>query len=545
MTDPNPNAPRQPSPAPRPAPGVPGEGAGPGERPVDRRPRWGLLLGVAVVTAVVTALVAGLLINIAQRRWEAQQRFVERVAVTEQMIDPSVWGQNWPHQYDTYRRTVDYERTRYGGSDAVPLQKLDENPWLRKMWAGFAFSLDYRESRGHAFMLHDQDHTERVAQRPQPGACLHCHASILPAYRHAGGGLEMEQVMEGFRIVNQMSWNEARNMTDDEGNALVTHPITCVDCHDPNTMALRITRPAFVTGMQALAESDDPVPHLPSVGRWRAGGRRTPYDPNELASRHEMRSLTCAQCHVEYYFTPADAPQGPRQLVYPWHRGLKVEDLEAYYDEIGFSDWTHAITGGGMLKAQHPEFELWSQGIHAQAGVSCADCHMPYERVGAMKISNHHVRSPLLNVAASCQVCHNVPEQELLRRAQTIQDRTYALINRSSVALTSMINAIAAAREAGATDEQLAEALQFQRSAQWRIDYIYSEGSMGFHASQESARILAEALDYARQGEAMAMRLLERGVQPPRLDPERVPVEGVTPEEEAPPGPRTMEEQRR
>jgi nitrite reductase (cytochrome c-552) len=506
--------------------------------------RWRLLLAVVIITAIVTALMAGLLINIAQRRWEAQQRFVPRVEVTEHTIDPAVWGQNWPHQYDTYRRTVDYERTRYGGSDAVPVQQLEQHPWLRKMWAGYAFSLDYWESRGHAFMLHDQDHTERVAQRPQPGACLHCHAAILPAYRYAGGGLAMAQVMEGFRSVNQMNWNAARRMTDSQNNQLVTHPLTCLDCHDPATTALRITRPAFLIGMQALARSDDPVPHLPSLARWRAGDRRTEYDPNELASQRELRSLVCAQCHVEYYFTPQDAPQGPRQLVYPWQRGLQVEHSEAYYDEIGYSDWTHAVTGARLLKAQHPEFELWSQGVHAQAGVACADCHMPYERVGAMKVSNHHVRSPLLNVSASCQVCHNVPERELLRRAHTIQDRAYALIQRSAAALTDMIDAIAAARAVPAADEQLAEALQRQRQAQWRIDYVYSEGSMGFHASQESVRILAEALDYARQGEAVALRLLDRGVALQRLDQQRVPVEGVTPEEVAPPGPRTMEEQR-
>ena len=207
-------------------------------------------------------------------------------------------------------------------------------------------------------------------------------------------------------------------------------------------------------------------------------------------------------------------------------------------------DGTHAATGAGVLKAQHPEFELWSQGTHAQAGVSCADCHMPYERVGALKVSNHHVRSPLLNIAASCQVCHNVPEQELLRRAHTIQDRTYALINRSAEALTAMIDAIVAARATRPDAKKLEEALQLQRKAQWRIDYVYSEGSMGFHAAQESARILAEALDYARRGEGVALRLLDPETPLPAVAPKQLPLEGVTPENAAPPGPRT-EEQRR
>src|SRR5690606_38686961 len=174
------------------------------------------------------------------------------------------------------------------------------------------------------------------------------------------------------------------------------------------------------------------------------------YDPNIDASRQEMRSLVCAQCHVEYHF------KGPgKEVTYPWSKGLRAEQMEAYYDEAGFSDWTHAETGAKVLKAQHPEFELWSQGIHARAGVSCADCHMPYVREGAIKVSNHHVRSPLLNVAQSCQTCHRVSEKELLSRAEAIQDRNADLLRRSESALAALITRLADARHAGATDEQL------------------------------------------------------------------------------------------
>jgi nitrite reductase (cytochrome c-552) len=69
-----------------------------------------------------------------------------------------------------------------------------------------------------------------------------------------------------------------------------------------------------------------------------------------------------------------------------------------------------------------------------------------------------------------------------------------------------MLDAIAAARRAGASAEQLAEAHALQRKAQWRLDFVNAENSMGFHADQESARILAEAIDYARQAERAAAR---------------------------------------
>src|SRR5262249_59971463 len=162
------------------------------------------------------------------------------------------------------------------------------------------------------------------------------------------------------------------------------------------------------------------------IERWRQGKREKNYDPNELATRQEMRSFVCGQCHVEYYF------KGEGKLVtYPWHKGLKVEQIESYYDELQFKDWAHAETGTPILKAQHPEFELWNQGIHARTGVACADCHMPYMRVGALKISDHHVRSPLLNINNACQTCHKWPESELLARAEAIQQRTVALRHRA------------------------------------------------------------------------------------------------------------------
>ncbi len=455
-----------------------------------------LLIGLAVIVAAACVGVLLLLENIATRKREALQYSFQVVQVDESTIDPEKWGQNFPRQYDSYQRTVDIERTRHGGSDAF--QKLDKYPRWRTIFDGYAFAVDYREERGHAYMLQDQKETERVTGFKQPGACIHCHASTVPYYREVGvaGGaadkgphdFNWPAVMKGFEEVC------GKPLTDVHEH--VHHPVSCVDCHDPQSMKLRVTRPGFIHGIQALAMSDDPVLHLPSVERWRKGDRKDPYDPNTMATRHELRTMACAQCHVEYYFKGEG-----KILTYPWHKGLKVEQIEAYYDEVGWTDWTHKQSGAPALKAQHPEFELWSQGIHARAGVSCADCHMPYVREGAVKVSSHHVRSPLLNPAASCQTCHRVSENELVARATAIQDRTMALMERAEIAVVELIEAISAAMKAGASDDQLAEARQLQRKAQWRLDFIAAENSLGFHAPQESARILGEAIDYARQGQ--------------------------------------------
>lgn len=494
----------------------------------------GLLVFVVAAAAFAGGTIATMVLsnNIARRKWEGEHTAARVSEITEATIDPAVWGRSFPRQYDGYIRTVDNEGARFRWSEGRPPEheddsiapgekprskkaesKLESDPRLRTMFDGYAFAIDYRERRGHAYMLEDQRETERVKQRPQPGACLNCHASNVVAYREEGlrcgapGTLEdplhsangLAQLMAGWEQVNPMPYHEATK--------LVNHPVTCLDCHDPQTMQLRITRPAFMEAIANLAASDAPVPHLPSIERWRFGDRRSPYDANELASRQEMRSLSCAQCHVEYYFKGDQ-----KRLTFPWHRGLKVEQMEAYYDDVGWTDWIHARSGTRVLKAQHPEFELWSQGIHARSGVSCADCHMPYRREGAMKFTDHQIQSPMAHVNLSCQTCHSLPEAELVARVDEIQARTKAQLDRAEIAVVELIEAIEAAKTAGATDDQLAAARALHRKAQWRADFMNAENSMGFHAPAESLRILGESIDYARQGilEVERLRLTPR-----------------------------------
>jgi nitrite reductase (cytochrome c-552) len=473
--------------------------------PPRTRRAW-LYAGIVVVSAVAAAGAMYLWQSIYTRKWESRETVFRVVDIPPGTVDPGEWGKNYPRQYDSYRRTVDLDRTRHGGNEAPPVprgeappepQKLELDPRLRVLYAGYPFSVDYREARGHAYMLSDQDLTERTRKFNQTGACLHCHASVLPAYRQKGKEAGVPdtdphgQIMRGFEDVCKMPLADARQ--------LVSHPVACIDCHDPETMQLRVTRPAFLTGIADLARSDDPVPHLPSIGRWREGDKKTPFDPNAEATRQEMRSLVCAQCHVEYYFKPDS-----RLVTYPWHKGLKADQIEAYYEEVGFTDWTHAQAGTPQLKAQHPEFEMWSQGIHARSGVSCADCHMPYQRVGAVKVSDHHVRSPMLNVNRACQTCHRYPEDEIRARVDAVQARTRELLDRAEDACVDLIREIEAAKARGADDAQLAEARKLHRAAQWRADFVLSENSRGFHAPQEAARVLGQAIDLARQGQLKA-----------------------------------------
>jgi nitrite reductase (cytochrome c-552) len=501
-----------------------------------------LLSAVFALTAVAALVVTYLLTSVYERKQEARTPSVRVAELNEISVDPEPWGLNWPHHYDGWKATAGDEF--YGGSSAMPASKLDQQPWLRRLYAGYAFSIDYREARGHAYMLYDQTVTERVTRRSQAGACLHCHASVNVLYRKAGleamgqpaddaalaADFNMPAVIRGFRELSQRPYHEVLDtlsrMPDGTPGDDDAHPVTCIDCHDPGTMALRVTRPGLVLGMQALAESEAAVPHLPSVEAWRRGERSEPFDVNS-SSRQEMRSMVCAQCHVEYYCAAGDT------LEFPWGQGLRAEQLEAHWaaksfpDGSDFFDYRHGETGAPVFKAQHPEFELWSQGIHARSGVSCADCHMPYQTVGATKMSSHTVQSPMESLNTSCQTCHNVAESELRERVATTQRRTVALTERAGAAMTDMLDAILEARAAGASEEELEPILQLQSKAMWRLDYISSENSKGFHADQEAARLLGESLDYSRQAQAAALRL--RAPAAPDTEAiDREPVQGVT-----------------
>jgi nitrite reductase (cytochrome c-552) len=462
--------------------------------------RFRLIVVTAVVAALAAAGGAALLVNILERKQEARNPFYRVVELDDETTDPALWGKNFPLQYDLYLRTVDQTRTRFGGSEAVPKtptnadprsvvaqSRLEEDPRLKLMWAGYAFATDFREERGHAYMLDDQTFTQRVLEFRQPGTCLHCHASVYVAYKKAGDG----DLIKGFEKINSLPYPEARR--------LVSHPVACIDCHDPATMQLRITRPGFIEGIRALKAAQG-VPN---------------YDVNRMATRQEMRAFVCGQCHVEYYF------RGPeKRLVYPWANGLLADNILDYYEKAGFADWAHAETGAPVLKAQHPEFEMWNQGIHARSGVACADCHMPYERVGALKISDHHVRSPILNLNRACQTCHNLPEAELKARVELIQERTFRLRNLALDALADLINDLKAAGSSRASqgearEARLAAARAFQRKAQFLLDFVEAENSTGFHAPQEAARLLGESINYSRQGQ-VALRTLSPPRPPPR-----------------------------
>lgn len=420
---------------------------------------------IIAATALLTAGITALLVNIFEHKQEERQRFVRLVEVAEFEPDPAVWAKNFPREYDAYMKTVrtaemaPYSKYgRYGGSESF--SKLDKHPDYKRLFAGYSFSVEYNEERGHMNALTDVIKIKRLGDN-KPATCISCKTSHVPG------------LMEKLGPEKFYSGTMKQLIADHD----IKHPISCADCHKPDTMELRVTRPAFKEAMQ------------------RRGIDLT------KATRQEMRTYVCAQCHVEYYFKKPG-----NYLAYPWDKGLKIENIEDYYEELHFKDWEHEETKTPMIKMQHPEYELWSTGIHARSGVSCADCHMPYTREGAVKITDHWIRSPLMNVSKACLTCHRQSEEEMKSRVLEIQDKTYAQMEHAEKALVSAMDELKDSMAAGASDGKLEEARHLLRRAQMRWDFISAENSMGFHSPQESARILGDATDFARQAQISAIK---------------------------------------
>ncbi len=429
------------------------------------RRNW-LWIGLAFVAGLaIMAGAASLLTSVTTHKAEEAEYPLKVVQIAPNELDPAVWGQNFPRQYDSFKKTEitgpDTE-TPYGGAN--PYSRLERNPILKRIWAGYSFAVDYNEERGHFYALSDQKETKRQEVVAQPSACANCHTAEAP------------------QLAASMGWEEFNHTPYKELQDQFHTGSSCADCHDPDTMELRVTRQAFINALNEQGID------------WTK------------ATRQEMRSYVCNQCHVEYYFKGDN-----KVLTFPWANGKRIEDIEKYYDDAGFKDWTHKETNAPMLKMQHPETELFSTGIHARTGVACADCHMPYVREGAIKVSDHWLRSPLNNLNQACGTCHKQDEQELKDRVLTIQNNTAELLRSSEAALGDAMDAIVAAQNAGATDAQLEEARYLHRRASMRWDFIASENSTGFHSPQEAARVLANSIDFARQAQIAAERVTPQG----------------------------------
>jgi len=428
-----------------------------------------LLFLATVVVVVLLSMLANSIIN---RKAESQFAYQPNIDIAENEPRNDVWGEHFPRQYQSFMRTRDTSFvTPLNGSKLR--DALEEDPRLVVLWAGYGFAKDYNQPRGHWYAVEDLRNSLRTGgptgpgTGPMPSTCWTCKSPDVPRL----------MAEEGLKEFYTGKWA-------DKGSEVVNE-IGCADCHSPDNMALRISRPALVEAYDAMGKDI------------------------EQASHQEMRSLVCAQCHVEYYFDKkVPGKEGSAYLTFPWKNGMSVEDMEEYYDNMGFKDWTHTISKAPMLKAQHPGYELYMTGVHAKRGVSCADCHMPYKSEGGQKFTDHHIRSPLANVANTCQVCHRQETQTLLDDVFERQAR----IKKTQLALeTLLVRAHVEAGKAwalGANEAQMKDILQDIRHAQWRWDYSIASHGGSFHSPVEASRIVSTATEKVQDARIKLARLL-------------------------------------
>lgn len=415
-----------------------------------------LLFGGALVIVFLLGLLAA---SVTERRAEIQSIYAnKKVEIPNGEARNEIYGINYPRQFETWQNTADTTFvSKYNSSDIVDV--LAQRPEMVIFWAGYAFSREYGTPRGHMHAIEDMRNTLRVGnpgiegdKDMQPGTCWTCKSPDVPRMMNKIG------VAEFYKS----QWSEL-------GDEIV-NPIGCADCHNAENMELQISRPALIEAFE------------------RQGIDIT------KASHQEMRSLVCAQCHVEYYFQKETS-----YLTFPWDKGMTVEGGEEYYDETDYYDYIHPLSKTPILKAQHPDFEVAQKGIHAQRGVSCADCHMPYMSEGGVKFSDHHITSPLKHIDRTCQTCHRESEETL---KQNVYDRQAMALEVRDKLEQQLVRAHLEAEFAwkkGATESEMAPVLKLIRQSQWRWDYGVATHGGSFHAPQEITRILSAGLEKAME----------------------------------------------
>lgn len=413
----------------------------------------------------------------------------------------SAFEEFFPIHYQTYlQNNDDSQMTEYGGS--VPHEKhlcgdLPQaykycQPYLKNLWTGYPFSYEYNRARGHTYAVHDILDIDRLnrysEQAGLPSTCWNCKTNKMPSY--------IEKYGDEFWAMEFHQFREEHDLKD--------HSIGCNICHDPETMDLRITSVPLQEAFKKIGVDLD------------------------NATRNEMRSYVCAQCHVEYYFQDPKFGAAAKPI-FPWTLGFNPPETYEYYKDFGsttregfegwFIDWTHPVSNTPMIKAQHPEFEMWQDGVHGAAGVSCADCHMPYVRLdGKKKISSHRWTSPLKHIEQSCLQCHADKQPDYLKeRVIFSQERTWEQLMIAQELSVKAHEAVRLASEYQGEkrddfDQLMIQARERIRKGQWFWDWVSAENSAGFHNPAKAIDVLAKSQQYSQQAVNLAMQATDYGI---------------------------------
>lgn len=420
------------------------------------------------ISVIAIGLMSALLASINEKKEEKEQlQQVPKIDRWETKNEE--FRKFYPREYDSWKQTKD--------SDNVE-DMLKKYPEYIVLWAGYAFSKDYNAPRGHFYAIEDNRNTLRTGapvdanSGPLPTACWTCKSPDVP------------------RIMKKVGDEEYYTGKWAKYGSDIINPVGCVDCHNPETMELQVNRNYLNDALKAQ-------------------GSKVTLDN---ATQQDMRSMVCAQCHVEYYFQKTPVKDGKTAMVVtlPWKNGTNIDDMEKYYDDINFSDWVHPISKTPMIKAQHPEYETWKTGVHGKNNVSCADCHMPYVQEGGVKYTDHKIGNPLEQMDKTCMNCHRTDEKSLLDNVKLKKERKDELQGKAIKQLAAAHLEAGKAWEVGATEEEMKSILTDIRHAQWRWDYSVASHGAFFHAPEETLRTLGTALEKAGNARIALAKVLAK-----------------------------------
>ncbi len=433
---------------------------------------------------------------------------VYKTGIAKDETRSSVFEKEFPSQSASYMKNNESEvMTKYKGS--IAFHKEDEvnplpegfkqgaQPYLKNLWLGYPFSYEYNEARGHTYAVEDivnidrHDRFSADGKGHMPATCWNCKTPRMMTWIREYGDKFWAMDFNTFRPKDKISMDES---------------ISCPTCHDPQSMELR--------------------PYSEPLKDWL---KRSGQDWAKL-SRNEKRTLICAQCHVEYYFTAKGNGPAARP-VFPWDLGKTPEAFYEYYKTHGpkdaggretpFTDFVHAASKVNIIKMQHPDYETHQDGPHGAAGVACADCHMQFVREDGKKVSSHWMTSPMKDKEMrACRQCHADKTAEYLRdRVHYIQDKVYEkLLAAEAMSVKAheavrLANAWAGERDA-AYEKLMAEAREMVRKGQLFWDYVSAENSMGFHNPTKQLNTCMTSYESSQKAVDLACRATKYGISP-------------------------------
>jgi len=449
-----------------------------------------MLIGNRKLGAVVALLAAmGLWSGCTAKKMEP----MTTAEVADGAMDPAEWGKVYPIQYKLWQQTGEptpagkskYKRGFDVGEDRP--DKLDEYPFLALLYNGWGFGSEYKEPRGHFFMVQDQLEVD-PGRIKAGGSCLTCKTPYAPMLQRQMGSAYFSTPYKEVL---------ARLPKDQQSLG-----VACVDCHDNRTMQLKISR-GFTLG-KALKDM---------------GG----VDVTQHMSTQHGRNLVCAQCHVTYII-PKDKEMHSTDVFFPWQGSevgnINVENIiKVIKSSPANGEWKQTVTGFKLGFIRHPEYELFSNNSpHWAAGVTCADCHMPKVTVVGQTVSDHRIMSPLKSDLKACAACHSEAPGVLRSKVLAIQDDTMVRYLSTGYATATDAKLFEMANKVEASGKEIdkelyAKARENYEQAFYRVVFIGAENSIGFHNPKETTRVLMDAAKYAAAADGELRQLLAQAGQ--------------------------------